>query len=311
MRIPATLLVRVLFLLWLSASGVFAQVMPDLKANVSVSNPAFARDTGPKVVFDAGHYNYHKSHERFAPFAALLQNDGFRVSDKEGHLNTAYFLGIDVLVIANALNSVNDGHWAQPVPSAFDEAEIDALKTWVENGGALLLIADHFPFAGAAAQMAAAFGFHFINGFVFHTPLVDTSDIFTTDSGALHDHPIIRGRTDADSVSTIATFTGSAFTAPPSATPLIVLPKDYVVLLPDVAWEFNNNTPRIPAEGYLQGAAMRVGNGRILVFGEAGMFTAQVSAANPDLRTGFNAPEAAENKKLILNALRWLSGHLP
>lgn len=311
MRISVTFLVQVIMLSWLSSIDAFAQVVPDLNADVSVSSPAFMRDTGPVIVVDEGHHNYHKSKERFAPFAALLQNDGFQVSGKEGHIEASYLSGVDVLVIANALNLVNDGRWAKPVPSAFDQTEIDAVKAWVQNGGALLLIADHFPFAGAAAKIGAAFGFSFINGFVFHAPTTEASDVFTVDSGALQDHPITRGQTAADSVSKIATFTGSAFAAPANAAPIIVLPQDYVVLLPDVAWEFNDETPRVAAEGYFQGSAMKVGNGRIAVFGEAAMFTAQISTTNPNSRTGFNAPEAAENKKLILNTLRWLSGHLP
>ncbi len=310
MRMAATLLVRLIFFSCLSAGSALAQAIPDTKANVSVSNPAFPRDSGPTVAVDAGHYNYHTSHGRFAPFAALLRNDGFQVSDKVGHFDSDYFSDIDVMVIVNALNSINNDHWAQPVSSAFSETEIEAIKNWVEDGGSLLLIADHFPFAGGAAELAAAFGFDYVDGFVFHAPLIGSSDIFTKDSGTLQDHLITRGRIKTESVSKIATFTGSAFIAPPNADALIVLPQDYVVLLPEIAWEFDENTLRYSAEGYLQGAAMKVGRGRIAVFSEAGMFTAQVDTADPSLKTGFNAPEAAENKTLILNVVRWLSGYL-
>ena len=166
----AELIVRLVLFLWLFSGSANAQALPDLEADVIVSHPAFARDTGPAVFVDAGHFNYHTSHGRFAPFAALIRNDGFRVSDKTGRLSAAYFSGIDILVVSNALNPANINHWAQPVPSAFDKMEIDALRTWVENGGSLLLIADHFPFAGAAKELAGAFGFNFVNGHAADKP---------------------------------------------------------------------------------------------------------------------------------------------
>ncbi|MGB0915797.1 MAG: hypothetical protein ACPGVI_06975, partial [Crocinitomicaceae bacterium] len=39
--------------------------------------------------------------------------------------------------------------------------EITFIKNWVKKGGKLVLIADHMPFAGAANDLAKAFGFEF------------------------------------------------------------------------------------------------------------------------------------------------------
>jgi hypothetical protein len=39
------------------------------------------------------------------------------------------------------------------------------VRRFVERGGALLLIADHMPMAGAASDLGLAFGVHFENGF--------------------------------------------------------------------------------------------------------------------------------------------------
>ncbi len=47
--------------------------------------------------------------------------------------------------------------------------------------------------------------------------------------------------------------------------------------------------------------------GRLAVFGEAAMFSAQLSG--PDRRPmGMNAPVARDNYRYVLNILHWLSG---
>ena len=57
---------------------------------------------------------------------------------------------------------------------------------------------------------------------------------------------------------------------------------------------------------------MPLGQGRIAVFGEAAMFSAQsVKDSNPPFRGGFNAKGAEQNKQFILNLAEWLAGGLP
>ena len=53
-----------------------------------------------------------------------------------------------------------------PTPSAFSEDEIAVLSEWVEAGGSLLLVFEHMPLAGAAQDLAGAFGIEISNGFV-------------------------------------------------------------------------------------------------------------------------------------------------
>ena len=70
-----------------------------------------------------------------------------------------------------------------------------------------------------------------------------------------------------------------------------------------------------PAQGFvadsasLQGAALSVGAGKLVVFGEAGMFTAQIAADGTSLM-GFNNPMAVNNQQFVLNTMNWLSGNL-
>ena len=47
--------------------------------------------------------------------------------------------------------------------------------------------------------------------------------------------------------------------------------------LPTIAWQFSDSTPRIAAEGMLQGAALVHGRGRVAMFGEAAMVSAALA----------------------------------
>jgi hypothetical protein len=294
----------------LGSASVWSAQVADNAADVSVAAPAFPRDMGPIVAVDAGHANFHTIEGRFAPFARLLSNDGFRVMPHVGAFTAEALSGVSILVIANALNPANVTQWTLPTLSAFTPEEIAVVKTFVENGGSLLLIADHMPFGGAAADLAKAFDITFFNGFAFYVPEPAAPDLFTITDGSLGQDRIMLGRLPAGSVSRVATFTGSAFRAPETARRLLVLTGDYVMLTPQTAWVFPPETPRIPAGGMLQGAALPYGKGRLAVFGEAAMFTAQVDDADPKIRTGFAAAGAEQNKQFVLNVTHWLAGLL-
>lgn len=295
----------------LLAGSALAQQAPDPDADLTVARPAWAVGAGPRVVIDAGHHNFHTVDGRFAPFAAVLRADGYRVEGRSAAFTAESLKDVDILVVSNALNAVNDtdGGWKLPNPSAFTPAEIAAVRAWVAGGGSLLLIADHMPFAGAAEDLAGAFGFHFSNGFVLRQP-PSGPDLFSIAEGTLADDVVTRGRDDSERIDRLRTFTGSAFRAPATARPLVILPKGYVSLEPAVAWAFDAETPRQDVAGALQGAVMTVGKGRIAVFGEAAMFSAQLGGPNRN-RMGFNAPDAPLNKQFMLNLVRWLARVLP
>jgi hypothetical protein len=57
----------------------------------------------------------------------------------------------------------------------------------------------------------------------------------------------------------------------------------------------------------VQGAYMNYGKGRIVVFGEAAMFTAQLQGKN---KIGMNEKSASQNAQFLLNTLHWLDGIL-
>jgi len=283
-----------------------AQQVPDTTFSPPVPSPAFAPGTGPVVLIDEGHHDFHTIGGRFAPFARLLARDGFVPRPHAGRFTRAALDSARVLVVSNALAERNEEDWYRPVLSAFDTAEVRTLEGWVRDGGALLLVADHMPFGGAAAELAAAFGVLLTDGFA-QDAAEQMNFVLRRRDGSLRSHPVTDGHGPDERVDSVAVYTGEAFrTAMPVDTLLLVAPGGSV-LLPQVAWEFSPLTPRIRSDGMLVGAALRHGRGRVVVFGEAAMLTAQL--AGPQRRpVGMNAPEAAHHPRLVLNTLRWLAG---
>lgn len=302
----------ILGLLAVLPSSAPGQQVADLDFRPRVGAAAYAAGRGPKVLIDAAHHNFHTADGRYRPFADLLTRDGYDVQSNTAKFSAAVLRQTDILVLANALAAQNQEDWFLPTPSAFDSTEIAAVDTWVRGGGALLLIADHMPFPGAAADLAARFGVFLHNGFALASE-DDAGPMFFTRAGAgLADHAITRGRGGSEGIDTVVSFTGQAFRAAPGAAvePLLTLAAHTVLLLPEEAWQFSKRTPRLPAAGWLQGAVLRPGRGRLAVFGEAAMFTAQL--AGPERNPmGMNHPQAQQNAQFVLNVMHWLSGLLP
>ncbi len=277
----------------------------------TIDRPAFGTGAGPLVLLDEAHHNFHTVAGRYAPFVKLLRRDGFSVEAIRTPFTAASLRPARILVIANALAERNAGDdWSLPTPSAFTPDEIAAVRDWVRGGGSLLLIADHMPFPGAAAELGRAFGFDFINGFATDRSARTDEFGFRRQDGSLGDHPITRGRDPGERVDSVRSFTGQAFKLPDGAAALLHLAPGSLVLVPTVAWEFSDSTPRVPADGMVQGAALEFGTGRIAVFGEAAMFSAQVSG-QVRRPMGMNAPRANQNPRFLLHTVHWLAGLLP
>ena len=305
------LLLSVAIMTALAVATAEAQQVPDDSYNPPIENPAYPANGGPVVAIDEAHFNFHTMDGRYGPFARLLSRDGYVVRPSISKFNRQSLRGVDILVIANALAERNVDNWSLPTPSAFTKKEIEAVRRWVNNGGSLFLVADHMPWPGATRKLAAAFGIRMNNGFAMNEKVSDPDLYFrrSDSSEVLTDHPITNGRTATERVSKVVSFTGSAFQidANRNAQPLLILGPDVVSIMPTVAWQWDSTTPRIPVGGWYQGAVMRAGKGRVAVFGEAAMFTAQL---NDGRQMGMNAPYAEENYKFLLNVFHWLSGLL-
>lgn len=295
----------------LAAATTRAQQVPDPNFKPPIAAPAYKEGRGPVVMVDEAHHNFHTAYGRYLAFAELLRRDGYRVVPNTSPFSEESLKRGRILVIANALNAQNLNNWTLPNPSAFTDAEVEAVRAWVKKGGALFLIVDHMPMPGAAERLGAAFGARWSNGFAMDETSRGNPFVFRAADGSLKEHKITRGRRDEEKVETVATFTGSAFRVEGGeAEPLLVLRQPVVSLEPQTAWQFTPETKRLPVGGWYQGAVLRYGKGRVALFGEAAMFTAQLAGPNRAPMGMNNTTVAPHNPRFLLNVLHWLSGKL-
>ena len=275
-----------------------------------VAAPMFSHG-GPRVLFDDGHNNFHRSDGRYAPFVTLMRNDGFAVTSNTAPFSAASLEGYDLLVIANA-----DG--PTPGAPAFADAEVDAVAAWVQSGGSLLLIADHSPFGRAADAMAQRFGVQMLDAHVKDEHNSDPSVsspfflLYTRGNGLIADHPITNGRSEAERLDRLITFGGQALRILTAGEPLLRLSPDAQIVR-------NLKEPAISeAVGANAAAAVALtqGQGRVVIIGEAAALTAQVITGDTaktfgvtELRIGMSRGDI-DNKQLALNIARWLARRL-
>ena len=301
MKLPVNILLFIVMM-----TRVMAQQVADTLFQPIIENPLYPPGKGPVVLIDEAHNNFHTMGGRYQAFAKVLQGDGYVVRSSRIQFNAESLKDADILVISNALHEKNIRDWSLPTPSAFTKDEIEAVRQWVQEGGALFLIADHMPMPGAAEALAKAFGFSMNNGFAMDSVRQDLT-IFRRSDGSLVDHPITRGRHEAERIDSVRTFTGQAFQTDPDAQPLLVFGPSAISLMPEKAWQFDEETLRISVAGWFQGAVKTFGNGRVAVFGEAAMFTAQRSGSG---WFGLKSPGAEQNQQFLLNIMHWLSGEI-
>ena len=301
-RFTLTLMSMSLFSLCLHA-----QQMYDPSYIPVVGEIAFQQGMGPIVFIDEAHNNYHTMDGRYKPFADLLKAHNCSVIPSKDIVTTGQLQKCDIFVIANALAPRNLEDWSLPVDDAFGAGEIVALDNWVREGGSLFLIADHMPMPGAIDRLARRFGVIFSNGFAWYQGKSSRGLLFVKENETLCRHWITETLLDNRAVDSIVTFTGSAFRVEVAHRPLLLFGEDMISLEPVKAWEFPEGTRRVQIEGWRQGAAIEHGKGRVVVFGEAAMFTAQ-KGGDSSMPVGMQTPAAARNAQLLVNIIRWLAG---
>ena len=281
-----------------------AQQVADTSYNPPVTNPEYTTGIGPVVFIDEGHYNFHTKDGRYLAFAKLLERDGYVVRSYSGEFNKGKLARGNVLVIANALNKINEEAWYEPILPAFSEKETKVVEKWVKAGGSLFLIADHMPFGGAAKNLAAKFGFELTDGYAIDTTKKGL-DIFSLQNGTLKECVFTNGRNSDEKIDKIVSFTGQAFMIPPDAISVMEFSRNYISIKPDSAGRSSLKNSKITnVGGWYQGAYKSYGKGKVAVFGEAAMFSAQL--AGPLKRQmGMNNNEK-QNYRFLLNIIHWL-----
>ena len=289
----------------LFAGSCAAQQIPDTAFTYRAKEAAYQKGKGTVVVLDEAHANFHTLSGRYRAFGNVLSEDGYVMRPGTEKFSEAYLKDIRILVIANALAA--EDNWTLPTEHAFTQEEAAAMKQWVSDGGSLFLIADHMPFGGASRRLGRVFGFNWINGYA----LLDEGgrEMFSRQKGNLSANPITDGGSAAERIDSIALFTGSAFLAPPEATPITKLNDDYAILLPEQAGVFTDSTAFIDGRYFVNGAMLSFGKGRVVMFGEAAMFSAQ--RQGPELQPmGMNQRGAEQNPQFLLNIIHWLDRRL-
>ena len=94
----------------------------------------------------------------------------------------------------------------------------------------------------------------------------------------------------------VVTFTGQSLSGPPAALA--------VLRLSDGAYDWESRQVRYPATGHVQALALSTGAGRVVMSGEAALFTAQVDPLGR--KFGMNRTDT-DDRQLVLNILHWLS----
>lgn len=302
------ILLCIIFLFSCKKSQTELQIT-ELLFDPEITNPAYPEGNGPDIYLDEGHYNRHTygGLGSFIAFKDVLIKDGYQIISSKDQFTATSLQSVKLLVIPCAQDEKNlEPRWENPVYSAFKQSEITAIKNWVENGGSLFLIVDHHPFAGASKDLAKEFGFELFNGHAEDFSQ-EFQDIFHRANGTLGSNVITNGRDITEKVDSIKTFSGAAIKIPNDASPILTFDGDWEQWLPDVAWDFSNIESE-SIDGLSQGAFKKFGHGKIIVFGDANMFSAQDTSWGGKM--GFFDPNAKYNYKLLLNIVHYMDGLL-
>lgn len=251
--------------------------------------------TTPLIAIDGGHENFHQLDGRFAPFASLASHGQYQVQQIDSSLSDEN-LTMDILVVANA-------------NAALGDEEVESVVQWVEDGGSLLLIADHAPFGSYVAPLAERFGVEMGNGFVVTGTRDEIKGPIDFTGEDLGTHPIISSDREGRAIGAVRSFTGQSLSVPEGGSLLLGLPEG--------AAEFSD---RAAVNAYIDGGAagrdvsdraqavaLQYGEGRVVVSGEAAMFTSQMQRGNSDRTMGV---QEADNEAYTLNVLDWLAGRI-
>lgn len=291
-----TLILGAAAIVALQGPAARAQQVTDTTFRAPVENPLYPPGTGPRVLIDQAHFNASDA-DRYAAAADMLRRDGYVVGVLDGPITRAALEPARLLVSFiygssawRAINALRDAEPSRTDFSAFTPAEVAAIRDWIAAGGALLLAVDHEPAPLAASELARALGVRFLNGIAYRDRTARLT--FRREDSTLAEHPLTRD------IGQVGTFGGSAFELERDGQPLLIFGGDVR------AWVAADSN-EISVAGQLQGAVFTFGEGRVAVFGEAGMFTAQLNASGNPM--GMNAEIAKDNPAFLRNVVHWLT----
>ena len=315
MKLVHSLIVFGFAALLVACSDSSQQSDPDFRPKHRVAH--FSSASSPLVLIDEAHNNFLTLSGRYKPFAQVLKSDGFRVDSNDKPITENQLRQVDILVIANALDRKRQD-WLPPYGEALNDHEVEALKSWILNGGSLFLVADHTPFPKTIENLALALGFQFINGHVgnatfskVNLSLAEHATTYNREISQKIDEksqPLFLQSINSASLDIlkVRSFGGSAFKAPEKAISLLNLGDGITATEPKIPFQVNADTPRIPMSGWSQGAVLELGKGRVAVFSEGMMFSSQL-VESTGKTMGLRSVGAEQNEEFLLNIMRWLA----
>lgn len=295
-------------LLPLSCGYGYAQQVADEQFHYAISDPAYPVGNGSVLLFDESHHNGSTLRGTYAAFGKLLRDDGYQISSSDGPIDSNRLKQIDIYITVNAMYDPED--WNLPARSAFSQAEIRALTHWISQGGSLFLVTDHMPCGAAVQELAAAFDINVINGFALRKD--GLAELFSRRKKTLLPNEI----TDwpGARIDSIHCWGGTGFIVPAAAQVISRLDDSYSIFLPTDVSQIKRpvpaTVPSLSGRGIVNGAYLRFGRGRIVIFGDGAPFSAQLQGIKSKKR-GMNHPSASQNAQFLRNIIHWLDPNRP
>ena len=248
--------------------------------------PAYSKGQGPLILVDQQHRNVVSLTTYFGPVGRYLARDGYTVRPLSEPFSAASLKNARIVVVINAQSPEGSPEGT----SAFGESEIRFLEEWVRQGGGLLFIADRAPFGGPASALGKALGVTFDNNTVLrHGPDGKPDGVLKLEvkTSGKPTHPLF------NEVSQLVYVVGESLRGP---APILTAPKN-TYSAPTM------NAPDGPdASGRPLALAFSRGSGRVVVVGDAGIFSAFGSVNGPTHR----GISEADNARFLRNVVRWL-----
>jgi hypothetical protein len=287
----------------------------------SAGLPSAQAPSARRVMLDEAHHNIMATASGgYRPLVHLLTDAGFEVTANTLPFGPDRLATTDIVVVANPNGADERAPVDKRAASAFTDPEVEAVEEWVNGGGGLLLVTDHYPTGVAARSLAERFGVKLSGGWTddpAHRWALPGYDhvfgylVFSLENGLLADHPITRGYDEWEKIEGVSTITGGSMEGPAGSVSLLRLSPTAVDWIPSSTRAPSNTAPRaqvrdfnpcpscdqVSSAGRSQGIAFVFGRGRVVVIGEMG---ALVDYSVPGM----------QNRQFALNIVRWLSREL-
>jgi hypothetical protein len=274
-------------------------VLEDQKTDVEFKLPAgvFGPASGQNkvILVDEAHANRHGIGTAEIPgtlrwIVAPAEASGIDVRANRSVISSQSLSGVSLLVIAGVPATSTGG--------TVTADEVKSIATWIREGGSLLLLTDHAPYAqaleGLAQELGVRFSLETVSDPAFADPRAPESArlVFNSANGLLAATEL------TDGVRQVVTYGGQAVSRAATGTISVLS------LAPTVMTETGRKlTPVVGGGRLAQMIAFTFGKGRVVVSGETAVLTAQRKEDGSPIGVG---DHWTDNAKLAANVVRWL-----